>query len=199
MEAGTYFGIDTRIWQAVIAGGVVALGWLVAGWQTRREAARLRAEALRDAHKALFAEIRNACADFWADGEADAHAASVMARMEADPGLVPFVPREVHDRVYGELLPRIDVLPRQTIDGIVAFYALVASIAALVEDMRGDRFPTLETERRIAIYRTYVGMRQRAFSVGQNAMKLIDAYSRGGPAEAERMMRRLGATVGRTQ
>ena len=199
MEPPAFLGIDTRVLQAIIAGGVVALGWLVAGWQARREATRLRAEALRDAHKALFGEIRNACADYWAEGEADAHAARVFARMEADAGFTPFVPREVHDRVFVALLPRIDVLPRQTIDAIVAFYALVASIAALVEDMRGDRYPTLEAERRIAVYRAYVGMRQRAFAVGQNALKLIDAYAHGGAAEADRVMRRLTADGKRRQ
>lgn len=199
MEPPTVLGLDVRLWQAVIAGGVVAVGWVVAGWQTRREAARLRAEALRDAHKALFGEIRNACADLWAEGEADDHAAAVMARMRADPDFTPFVPREVHDRVFEALLPRLDVLPRQTIDAIVAFYALVGSIAALVEDMRGERFPTLESERRIAVYEAYVGMRQRAFTVGQNALKLIDAYARGGPTEADRVMRRLVADDARRQ
>ena len=193
MEPAILLGVDARIWQAVIAGGVVAAGWLVNGWQNRRAAASQRAARLRDAHKALFAEIRNACADYWDEGEADDQAATLMARMEADPDFTPFVPREVHDRVFAAMLPEIDVLPRQTIDVIVAFYALVGSIAALVEDMRGDRFETLEMARRKEVYRSYVEMRRRAFAVGQNALKLIDTYSNGGPQAAERLMRRLRA------
>ena len=193
MEPQTVLGIDARIVQAVIAGGVVALGWLVAGWQSRREAARLRAEKLRDAHKAIFAEIRNACADFWDEGEADDRTAALLARMEADPDFTPFVPREIHDRVFAAILPEIYVLPRQTIDVIVSFYALVDSIAALVEDMRGDRFATLEVERRQDVYRSYVDMRRRAFAVGQRALKLIDAYSKSGPAGAGRLLRQLTA------
>ena len=52
--------VDVRLWQAVIAGAFVAAGWLVNGWQNRREAARLRDEKLRDVHRALFAEIGRA-------------------------------------------------------------------------------------------------------------------------------------------
>ena len=33
-------GLDGRIWQAVVAGGFVALGWIVNGWQERRAQAR---------------------------------------------------------------------------------------------------------------------------------------------------------------
>ena len=191
MGAPSFLGIDARIWQAVIAGGVVAIGWLVAGWQSRREAARLRSEKLRDAHRALFAEIRNACADYWDEGEADARAERLVERMQSDPSFVPFVPREAHDRVYVAMLGQIDVLPRQTIDSIVAFYALVGSIATLVEDMRGARYRTLEPDRRLDVYRSYVAMRRRAFVLGQNALKLIDAYSAGGPEAVDRVMRRL--------
>ena len=193
MGAPSFLGIDARIWQAVIAGGVVAIGWLVAGWQSRREAARLRSEKLRDAHRALFAEIRNACADYWDEGEAEMQAAHLLDRMERQADFTPFIPREVHDRVFVAMLPEIEILPRQTIDVIVAFYALVGSIAALVEDMRGDKFPTLEIERRRAVYRTYLDMRRRAFALGQSALKLIDAYAEGGPDAAERMNRRMTA------
>ena len=185
--------VDARIWQALIAGAVVAFGWLINGWQNRREATRLRAERLRDVHKALFAEIRNACADFWDEGEADAQVARILQQMRDDPDFIPFIPREVHDRVFAAILPQIDVLPRQTIDVIVAFYGLVSSIDALVEDMRGRKFPLLQQDRRMAIYQSYADMRRRAFALGQNAMKLIDAYSKGGPSGADAMMKRLHA------
>ena len=193
MQPSDLLGIDARIWQALIAGGVVALGWIVAGWRSRAEASRLRAERLRDAHRALFAEIRNACADYWAEGEADAQAAALTARMESDPEFVPFVPHEIHDRVFVAMLGEIDVLPRQTIDAVIAFYAIVASIAALTEDMRGRGFRMLEPQRRLSVYRDYMAMRRRAFVMGQNAMKLISAFAEGGAPAAERMSRRLGA------
>lgn len=183
--------LDPRVWQALIAGVVVAAGWIVTGYLSRREATRLRAERLRDAHRALFAEIRNACAEYWGEGEAEKQAAALLHRMETEPDFVPFIPREAHDLVFESILPRADVLPRQTIDPIVAFYALVRAVGALGEDMRSDRFRGLEPDRRQAIYRHYMQMRTRALSYGQNAMRLIEAYSDGGPEEADRVKRRM--------
>ncbi|UWQ20656.1 hypothetical protein [Jannaschia sp. W003] len=188
-------GLDARIAQALIAGAVVAAGWLVNGWRNRADARRLRAERLRDAHKALFAEIRDVCAAYWLEGRAEEHAAGLVARMEADPAFVPFVPREVHGPIYAAMIPQIDILPRQTIDWIVAFYALLRSVEAMAEDMRGERFATLEPDRRIAIYRDYIAMRIRAFGYGQRALKLIEAYARGGPEAAERVLAKVSSPV----
>ena len=178
--------LDPRIWQALIAGGVVALGWIVNGWRERKDARRQRAARLRDAHKALFAEIRDACAAYWKEGRAEAYAAAMIARMEAEPDFVPFIPREVHDHVFQAMLPQIDVLPRQTIDDIVSFYAAIRSIQALAEDMRGARFAALEPERRLAIYGDYVAMRRRAFLYGQRTLRLIAVYAEKGPEAADR-------------
>ncbi|MBM2577288.1 hypothetical protein JQC91_13345 [Jannaschia sp. Os4] len=183
--------LDPRLWQALIAGGVVALGWLVNGWRVRTDARRMRAERLRDAHKALFAEIRDVCAAYWKEGEADAFASAIVARMRAEPDFVPFVPREVHGRVFEAMLPQIDVLPRQTIDAIVAFYALVASIQGLAEDMRGAGFATMGQGRRIAMIEDYVALRRRAFTYGKRTLKLISAYADGGAPAAERLLARF--------
>lgn len=188
MEAEAFIGLDARIWQALIAGGVVALGWLFNGWRIRRDARRLRRERLRDAHKALFAEIRDVCAAYWLDGRAEEHAAALIARMEREPDFVPFIPREVHGLIYRSMVTEIDVLPRQTIDWIVAFYSLIRSIEALADDMRGERFPTLEPERRLAVYCEYIAMRQRAFGYGQRVLKLIDVFSREGATAADAWM-----------
>jgi hypothetical protein len=185
-------GLDARIWQAAIAGGVVALGWLVNGWRGRRDAARLRRERLRDAHKALYAEIRYTCAAYWGEGEAEAHGRRLVERMRADGGFIPFVPREDNDRVFESMLGQIDILPRQTIDAVVAFYAVLRAIAALAEDMRGARFAGLEADRRIAVYEDYLAMRRRAFDYGQHALSLIEAYASGGRAAAERALADLG-------
>jgi hypothetical protein len=180
-------GLDGRIWQAVVAGGFVALGWIVNGWQERRAQARSKAEKLRDYHKALFAEIRNAVDVFFADGESERDAQTILQRMEQDDDFVPFLPKENLDRVYLALMPEIEVLPRQTIDAIVAFYAQVASIEAFAADMRGTAFRTLPQARRILMYRDYIAMRNRAYLIGMFSLRLIDAYSRNGKAAAERV------------
>ncbi|MEM8850974.1 MAG: hypothetical protein AAGE03_13190 [Pseudomonadota bacterium] len=185
--------LEDRLWQALIAGSVIATGWLATAvfGETGRRAAK--AERTRDSHKALFAEIQNALSAFYGEGQAEADAAALIDRMRADPDFVPFIPREHHDRVYGALMDEIEVLPRQTIDAVVAFYAQVAAIQFLAEDMRADGFGSLPQDRRIAIYEDYVAMRLRAFAMGQYVLKLIAAYAAGGAAAADRVARRSGA------
>ncbi|CTQ33017.1 hypothetical protein [Jannaschia rubra] len=192
MDAGTFLGIDARIWQALIAGSVVAAGWLWNGWRDRRDARRLRAERLRDYHKALFAEIRNALSAYWDEGEATEDSDRVLRRMEAEPDYVPFIPRERHDRVFAALVQDIEVLPRQTIDVVVAFYSQVDAIAALADDMRGEGYAESGPIRRIAIYSDWIEMRARAFALGQNVLRLIDTYSAHGPRAADRLLSDLG-------
>lgn len=188
---GQVITLDERLWQALIAGVVIATGWLATAIFAEVERAAHKAERTRDAHKALFAEIRDVCAAYWSEGEASVEATALRERMRADPGFVPFIPREAHGRIYGAMLDQIDVLPRQTIDAIVAFYSLVSSVEALAEDMRGDRYAGLEPERRIAIYHDWTRMRDRAFGFGQRALQLIEAYSKGGREAAERRARAL--------
>ncbi|MEM7711224.1 MAG: hypothetical protein AAF264_10835 [Pseudomonadota bacterium] len=185
--------VESRAVQATIAGAFVATGWLVNGWQNRRTDSRLRAARTRDAHKALFAEIQNALATFYGEGQAAADAEALVERMRGDPDFVPFIPREHHDRVFVTLLPDIDVLPRQTIDAIVAFYSQVAAIESLAGDMRGDGFVLLRQDRRIDVYQDYVAMRVRAFTMGEYVLNLIAAYADGGVPGAERIARQAGA------
>lgn len=176
---------DARIWQAVIAGAFLGVGWFVNGWQNRRAAADQRAERLRDVHRALYAEIGATLANLESEAALETHRAGIVARMQADPEFIPFVPREHGDRVFASVVENIHVLPRVTIDPIVAFYTQLASIAALADDMRGLRYPTLEPARRAAIYHDYIEMKKQAFAFGLHALALIATYARDGKTAAE--------------
>ncbi len=193
---GQVVTLDERLWQALIAGVVIATGWLATAMFAEVERATRKAEATRDAHKALFAEIRDVCATYWSEGRAAQEATVLRERMLSEEGFVPFIPRESHGRIYGAMLGGIDVLPRQTIDSVVAFYSLVASIEALAEDMRGERYAGLEAARRVAIYDDWTAMRDRAFDYGQHALQLIEAYSEGGREAAEARARTLSSRGG---
>ena len=57
--SGWVSSIDPRVWQAVLAGLFVAIGWIVNGAQNRREATRLRREQREDVQRALVAEIKH--------------------------------------------------------------------------------------------------------------------------------------------
>ncbi|MEM8824528.1 MAG: hypothetical protein AAGF30_13025 [Pseudomonadota bacterium] len=185
--------LEDRLWQALIAGSVIATGWLATAVFAESERRSAKAERTRDSHKALFAEIQSALSAFYGEGQAGTDSDQLIQRMQFDPDFVPFIPKEHHDTVFQALLDEIEVLPRQTIDAVVAFYALVAAIQSLAEDMRGETFRHLKQDRRIAIYQDYVAMRLRAFTMGEYVLDLIAAYADGGAAEADRVAKQAGA------
>jgi len=178
--------IDARIWQAVIAGGFLAFGWIFNGWQDRRQARKLREEQLRDAHRAIFAEIATNLSNLWDTDSLRDYGTQMVARMEEDSDFVPFIPRERNDRLFEAIQTRIHILPRVTIDPIVMYYAQLDAVAALVGDMRGAAFKTLPQERRIVMYLDYIEMRVQTLSYGRAANYLIDVYSKDGKEAAEK-------------
>lgn len=180
--------LDERVQQAMIAGLVIAVGWLTTAIFAELAKARRRAERLRDYHKAIYAEIGNTLESLWDADETESYVAELIDRMQRDESYVPFIPREQHDHVYDAVITELDVLPRQSIDAIVAYYSLIKSVSALAEDMRGETFKKLATDRRVAMYSDYVGMRKQAFLFGKHALRLIKAYSDGGVAAAERVI-----------
>lgn len=183
--------MDARLLQAMVAGLIIAMGWLTTAIFGELEKARTKAERLRDYHKAIYAEIRDALATLYSDGEADAQAEALVARMKADDTFVPFVAREQHDRVYSALIEEIEVLPRQTIDAIVAYYSLIGSVASMNEDLRGARYADLPQERRALIYEDYISMRRRAYQYGLFCLELIAAYANDGAQGADAVAKRF--------
>lgn len=184
-----YSNLDERIWQAIIAGLVIATGWLTTAIFNQLAKAEHKGERLRDYHKAIYAEIGNALQNLWDQGHSEQIGAQMIERMEADPSFVPFIPKEQHDYVFDSILDEIEVLPRQTIDAIVAYYSQIKSIAALADDMRDEAFHDLPQNRRIAVYADYLSMRKQAFAFGQHALKLILAFADGGAPAAEKVAR----------
>lgn len=177
-----FVDLNDRLWQALIAGLVIATGWLTSALFAELGKARARAERLRDYHKAIYAEIGNTLHSLYHGASAGEE---VLTRMMEDLDFVPFVPKEEHSHIYDAIVSEIDVLPRQTIDAIVAYYSLIKTIAALAEDMRGFTFRRLPAERRMVIYADYTDLRKEAFKFGQNALGVIKAFSDGGPDAAE--------------
>jgi hypothetical protein len=177
-----FVDLNDRLWQALIAGLVIATGWLTSALFAELGKARARAERLRDYHKAIYAEIGNTLHALYAGEDAGEE---VLTRMMEDLDFVPFVPKEDHSHIYEAIVTEIDVLPRQTIDAIVAYYSLIKSVAALAEDMRGETYKSLTPERRMAIYADYTDLRKEAFMFGQYALGVIKAFSDGGADAAE--------------
>ena len=192
-QAGTLFGIDARIWQAVVAGGFLALGWIVNGWQNRRERRALRAERLRDAHRALYAEIRAYLSQLVSREDLTRYRDEMVARMRADPDFVPLVPRERADRVFAALIAEIHILPRVTIDPLVTYYSHLHAIEALADDMRAEGYAALPQERRVSLYEDYIRMKGLALDYGEFCLALIGTFADEGKTAAKAAARRLGS------
>lgn len=187
--------IDTRIWQAVLAGAFVAGGWLYNGWQNRRDASRLRAERLRDVHRALFAEIGTISANMTSAASLAQDAEPIIERMRADANFVPFIPREHGDHLYDAIVAEIHILPRCTIDPVVAYYTQIKTLCAHADDMRGEAFKLMVQDRRIAMYRDYIAMKEQLLEFGLYATAMIKAYGEGGEAAAEKLRQRINSRV----
>ncbi|PTQ71239.1 hypothetical protein [Celeribacter persicus] len=172
---------DEKLWQAIIAGSVIAAGWLTSAIFNELSKAQGKEERLRDYHKAIFAEIGNVLSTLSQDDGIE-----TLTKMKQNSSFIPFVPKEHHDHIFDALVTDIDVLPRQTIDVIVAYYSVVKGISALAEDMRGEKFANLEQDRRILIYSDYLEMRKQALAYGEYALRLIKAYAEGGSVAADR-------------
>lgn len=185
--------IDARILQAVIAGGFVAVGWVVNGRRNRREARNLRAEKKRDVHRALYAEISSYMNTLWDEELLTSHGALICDKMQQDTDFVPFIPREHNDKVFDTILPQVHVLPRQTIDPIVIYYTHVKAISTLIDDLRDADFKTMSAQRRIAMYLDYIAMKKQALVMGRFALAMIATYEDGGPEAAEKLSETLNS------
>ena len=185
--------VDARLWQAVIAGAFVSVGWLVNGWQNRRAAVRLRAERLRDVHRALYAEIGTKVASLIGPETLIQEAEAMCERMERDPSFIPFISHEHGDYVFNSVIPDISVLPRRTIDPIVVCYSQIKALNAHAEDMRGERFLTMDQDRRIAMYKDYMAMKQQLLQFGLYANAMIKAYADGGNAAADKVAAQINS------
>lgn len=186
-----YGNLDKSVWPALIAGVVFASGWLVTIIFAQLGRARDKAERLRDMHKALYAEIRNAQAGLISEGEAVAQRDRIIELMEKNPSFAPFISKEQYDRVFSALVRKLDVLPRLTIDPIVAYYSMISSIFAMAEDMRSDTFKSLSQDRRILMYQDYFDMRLRAHELGDFALGMISEYSENAAAAADELSKKL--------
>ncbi len=178
--------IDPRIWQAVIAGAFVALGWIMNGWQNRRERRARRDERVRDVHRALYAEISAYLNNLGSEQALDIFCADMVARMQDDPDFAPLIPTESDDLIFTAIVEEIHVLPRTSIDAVVLYYRQLGAISALISDMRAPSFRALAAGQRIQMYSDYIEMKKQALRYGVYSLRLIAVYAKEGAEAAKR-------------
>ena len=182
--------VDSRIWQAVVAGAVIATGWLTTAIFAEIGKRRDRREKTRDYHRAIFSEIGTNLTYIESPEAMRAHADGIAARMRGDESFVPFIPREDNDALFRAITQEIQILPRKTIDPIVAYYSQVRAIGALIDDMRSPEFRSLSVNRRIAMYEDYIQMKLNAQALGDHALGKIDLFENGS-IRADRVRSRM--------
>lgn len=146
--------------------------------QNRRSQNRLRLEKVSDFHTALSAEIAvNARRYFLVD--LDQHRGEMLARMRADPGFVPMVPKHATSNVYAQIVKEIHVIEGKAVELVVDYYFRESQIDALVEDLRSATFRKLDVERRCAAYSNYIDLIQNALAAGLHARYALRAHHPG--------------------
>ncbi len=183
--------IDVRVRQAMIAGSVVAAGWIITFLLQEYRFYRERRERRNDLQRALYAEIR-ACLDGQLRRDnLESYGSEMVARMQdaADEGedYIPFIPHETNDIVFKAIISDVHVLPIASIDPIVLYYAQLAAIDALIADLRSEAFTKLDVDRRIAMYRDYISLKREALRLGEDALKGMENVERYGARRASKM------------
>jgi hypothetical protein len=169
---------------AVVSFLAVALGWFVTHRQNIGREASRRQERIKDVQTALRAEMRS----HWRrlgpiDLEARAELIVAKIRDAAEKGqdFTPFIPREDHSVIFSAVAHEIHILPNDVIDPVVLYYTHANAISQFVDDLRADKFAALDPSRKIEMYRDYIGMKEQARELAEEAIRAIDvSLSAGG-------------------
>ncbi|QPH55140.1 hypothetical protein [Pontivivens ytuae] len=168
--------MDDRVTAAIIAAAVSAvvavLSWVFAFFRDERRERRRRRERVIDVQKAIRAEIETHVYQLERD-DLDRVAEVVATLFGSDPGYVPFIPRERHDVIFAVLVGDIQVLPTDTIRPVVVYYDILATIDAMTEDMRSERYGALDPERRALFFADYMDTKRNLLRRGQKAIESL--------------------------
>ncbi|MBY6004355.1 hypothetical protein KUV62_10575 [Salipiger bermudensis] len=187
------------LYQGLMAGGVVAAGWvftfLVQTW--REESARDK--ALNETLLALRSEVFDYLSDLlelWerpapdrASEEArlkaliatmlghDARGRSVAQRI-AEEGYEPFVPSGKEPVVLTTLAPNLQLLPDDVMQPVIGFYTQLGDVQRLAQDLNGAAYRRLGRARRAEIYFDFEEVRLQTVRVGCQAWLALNARTR---------------------
>lgn len=177
---------DPRVVAAMIGGAVVAGGWVVTHILSARRDRAARAERVRDVQGALYAEIRVHVATL--EGQhLPRYGAEIEALILKGGGYFPVIPTEHNDRVYTAIVADIHVLPFRVVDPVVQYYSQLATIGAMIADLRKLRLDRVEPARAARMYRHYIEMKIEAIDLGHEAMAYLLAHLTGGTEAVARL------------
>jgi hypothetical protein len=66
------------------------------------------------------------------------------------------VPAEPGSLLWNSIAQEVHILPTDTIDAVVVYFSQLETIQVFAEDLRSERYMTLEQPRKGAMYRDYI-------------------------------------------
>src|SRR5262249_43693766 len=157
---------------AVVISSIVTVagGFMTLRHERVREAER-RNERIEDIQTALLADIRSSSHRF-SQLDLDVHLNAMEARIRSalqNPGYTPLVPREPGSLLWASTATEVHILPTEVIDAVVIYFSQLETIRLFAEDLRGDRFASLDMDRKVEMYRDYVGVAKYLVELAREA------------------------------
>lgn len=178
---------DARVVAAMIGGAVVAGGWVVTHLLGAARDRAARAERVRDVQGALYAEIRVHVATLKGQN-LPRYGAEIEALILGGNGFFPVIPTEHNDRLFTAIVEEIHVLPFRVVDPVVRYYNQLATIGAMIADLRRLRIDRMDAGRAARMYRHYIEMKIEAIELGEKAMAFLLAHLTGGSEAVARLI-----------
>jgi hypothetical protein len=168
--------IGSAIIAVVISSLVTIAGWYATHRSERLLEAARRQERILDIQTALLADIRSTGHRFRLI-DLDRHLAEMVAQIQGAPeggDYTPFVPREPGSLLWSSVAHEVHILPNDVIDPVVLFFSQLETIRYFVDDLRSDRFVSLDRARKVAMYEDYVRMMKYLVQLADNAQRALD-------------------------
>lgn len=180
-----------QVMQAAVAGGFIALGWIVTFLTQEYRRQQERREMRIEIHMALRAEINDYVVRHSYDG-LKRHVARVTDLIrrggdDPDSAFFVFTPKTRAMAIFSALAERINHLSPRTTDPVVWFYSQLADVESFAEDLRSAAYARMDADRRARAYADYIQMIVEAKRRGEIAVSVLtDALGDADASEEER-------------
>ena len=137
---------------------------------------RRRRERIKDVQTSLRAEMRSHWHRLDPQDLRDRAGVIVMRMQEAaekGEAFTPLIPREDQASIFDAMVRELHILPNDVIDPVVLYYTHLKSISHFVDDLRSDRFATLEASRKVEMYQDYILMKEQAHGLATEAIRAV--------------------------
>lgn len=171
-----FVGADIRLWQGLLAGLVVVLGWVSTFLFQEERIAQDRIAQESDLLLSLRAEILNFIWKFQQEDFDQAIANLEKLKRDRRKRLpIHFIPSQAEPVVFRSVASNLPLIDDVALSLSVQFYAQMEDIAQLSRDIQGPEFSTLgNRDFRINLLIKYVEMQKLAITLGLIAIRRIE-------------------------